>query len=163
MKDKTQNIDPMASQNVAPVADKAVTADKTVDDKKAAKAASAKAWSEKKKAEAVDRRKKAAQIIEKLKTQGFWDKLNADEKQFFIDESVEHASTASLFTKIFGNTPKVGDKITLKDFMEKTFKGKSQLEYYINKRWAEKGIVIETTPADDPRNITYTIKALPSA
>lgn len=159
---ENQNLDPMATE--AQVTE-AVTTDeaKAIEEAKAKKRESAKKWAENKKAEKAARKEKAAQIIEKLKAGGAWDQLDDSEKKFFIDESNGQGATNSLFNKVFGDNPKVGDSITLQTFMEKTLKGKSQLDFYVKNRWAERGITVIEKPNADIRMTEYVIEALPTA
>ena len=73
------------------------------------------------------------------------------------------ASTAggSTFTKLYGTEPKVGDKITLQDAFDKTFKGKSQMDSVIKKLKEKNGIeIVFEFNKDKPALSTYTIKSL---
>ena len=66
----------------------------------------------------------------------------------------------SFLNKVFGDEPKVGQSITLLDYMKKTFKAKADMDKYC-KQWAEKGIVVEfKADAANMLNSTYTIKKL---
>ena len=58
-----------------------------------------------------------------------------------------------------GDSPKVGDSITLLEYMKKTMKSKADFDRYV-KIWAEKGTVIEFKSAANMLEATYTIKAL---
>lgn len=60
-----------------------------------------------------------------------------------------------VFYKLFGDAPKVGDKVTGLDVYNKTEKGYSEMRQLI-KKWKEKqGIVVEL----DEKTKTYTIKS----
>lgn len=73
------------------------------------------------------------------------------------------SSRTSFFGKVFGDEPKVGDSITIMDYMKKTMLSKGQLDRQI-KVWAEKGIVVEFQENKDDRfQSKYVIKALPKA
>lgn len=64
---------------------------------------------------------------------------------------------ASFFTKVFGDSPKVGDSITVMQYMSKTFQAKAKLDKAV-KDWAEKGIIVEfKEDKSDGTKSTYTI------
>lgn len=65
----------------------------------------------------------------------------------------------SFFNKVFGDNPKVGDKITLMDYMKKTLKGKADFDAYV-KKWAEKGIIVKFDAGANMFESTYTIEKL---
>lgn len=65
----------------------------------------------------------------------------------------------NFFNKVFGDSPKVGDKITLMDFMKKTLKGKADFDAYV-KKWAEKGIIVKFDAGSNMFESTYTIEKL---
>lgn len=65
----------------------------------------------------------------------------------------------SFFNKVFGDSPKVGDKITLMDYMKKTLKGKADFDAYV-KKWAEKGIIVKFDAGANMFESTYTIEKL---
>lgn len=125
---------------------------------KAKKAESAKAWKEKKTAEKAKLQKVCADILAK-----HGDKLTAEEKAALNavanPTSNRGGSTSGLFEKIFGDSPKVGQSVTLMDIFQKTFKSKADIDRQV-KIWAEKGIVVEYTANADTIKSTYTIKAL---
>lgn len=67
----------------------------------------------------------------------------------------------SVFTKLFGNSPKVGDKITLQDAFDRTFKGKGQMDGVMKKLKEKNGIEIEFVfNKEKPALSTYEIKSL---
>ena len=71
-----------------------------------------------------------------------------------------HSSGSGLFNKIFGDNPKVGDKVTLMEVFQKTFKSRGEIDRAV-KTWAEKGIVVEfKESAGNMINSTYTIVKL---
>lgn len=129
---------------------------------KAKKAAAAKAFAERQKARKENLVKFAKEVVA---NKGF-ESLSAEAKKFFNDCANPVVRTAggsnqSFINKVFGDAPKVGDSITLIDYMKKTFKSKADLDKAV-KAWAEKGIVVEFKAAANQLESTYTIKALPT-
>ena len=129
---------------------------------KAKKAAAAKAFAERQKERKENLIKFAKEVVA---NKGF-ESLSADAKKFFNDCANPVVRTAggssqSFINKVFGDAPKVGDSITLLDYMKKTFKSKADLDKAV-KVWAEKGIVVEFKAAANQLESTYTIKALPT-
>ena len=113
----------------------------------------------------------ALKLRDELVKGQYLDKLTAPVKEFVLslckDPAEKKASGGfggpSVFTLLFGEAPKVGDKITLEQAFNKTYKGKSTLDLWV-KRWAEKGIVVEChVDSAKMLNTTYTIKTLPAA
>lgn len=112
----------------------------------------------------------ALKLRDELSKAGMLDKLSASAKEFVLSlckDPSERKSGGfggpSIFSILFGDNPKVGQKITLEEAFNKTYKGKSTLDLWV-KRWADKGIIVECTI--DPVkmiNSTYTIKSLPTA
>lgn len=130
---------------------------------KAKKREAAKRCAEKKakaKEENIARAKEALDILEKYKLQ---DKVNPEFvawlKGLANPTITRAASGTSFLNKVFGDSPKVGDKITLMDFMKKTMQGKSQFDKQV-KALAEKGIIIEYKAAANMLEATYTITKL---
>ena len=117
----------------------------------------------------ADRKKeRAAKVVEKAKAllKIIEDKkinLPAEDIEFWkslANPTVARAATGTSFlNKVFGDSPKVGDKITLMDFMKKTMQGKSQFDKQV-KALAEKGITIEYKAAANMLESTYTITKL---
>ena len=71
------------------------------------------------------------------------------------------AISGTFFEKVFGGAPKVGDKVTLRDYLQSTYESKHKLDGYV-KQWAAKGIVIKFTEnASAPLDSTYVIEKLP--
>lgn len=139
----------------------AVDAEKLAKFKEQKKAA-AKAWKERKDKEAADRVESAKKLIEFLDSKKV--ELPAELASFLsgiANPTIRSngGSGNSLFNKIFGDSPKVGDSVTLMDYMKKTLKSKADLDRYC-KIWAEKGTVLEFKPAANMLESTYTIKAL---
>ena len=129
---------------------------------KAKKAAAAKAFAERQKERKENLVKFAKEVIA---NKGF-ESLSAEAKKFFNDCAnpvvrPSGSSNQSFINKVFGDTPKVGDSITLLDYMKKTFKSKADLDKAV-KLWAEKGIVVEFKAAANQLESTYTIKTLPA-
>lgn len=126
------------------------------------KKAAAKAWKERKDAEAQERSKAAAKLIDFLKEKNV--ELPSDLAGFLAgvaNPTTKRTSSGgnSLFNKIFGDNPKVGDSVTLMEYMKKTLKSKAELDRYC-KIWAEKGTVLEFKAAANMLESTYTITAL---
>lgn len=65
------------------------------------------------------------------------------------------AAGPSVFTQLFGDTPKVGAKVTALDMFTKTHKGYGDMRKLI-KKWAEKGTVVEF----DETKQEYVLKAV---
>ena len=128
---------------------------------KAKKAAAAKAFSERQAALKADR----AEAIKELKALADAKKISLDAmpktKAWIEKETAVRTSNggASFFNKVFGDSPKVGDKITLLDYMKKTLRAKADLDKAV-KGWAEKGIVVEFKDAANMLEATYTIVKL---
>lgn len=131
---------------------------------KAQKKEAAARFKERKAAEKATRQKTAAEIIAELKEKNLWDNFPEKGKTFLNELATPTvtSSNGSLFKTMFGDNPQVGDSITLQTAFEKTLKGKSNIDYYVTKRWAPKGIVVEFET--DSANLfasKYIIKALP--
>lgn len=157
-KSQVMEMDPTAEE---PTAEEAA---QKLAEFKAKKRESALAWKEKKNAEKQDRKDKAAKFIEYAKGRGIWDDIPAEYKEFLINLSTDSpaVSTQSTFTKIFGNTPAVGQKVSLMEVFQKTLKGKAAIDHQL-KQWQEKGIIVSFT--ENKENIfdsVYTIKSLAS-
>lgn len=130
---------------------------------KASKAEAAKRFKERRAAEKAERMEKAKKLIAALQKQGVWDKLTADDKAFIEGLAVPTSGTASgtsLFEKIYGATPKVGDKKTLMEIFQLTQKGKSQIDAKV-KEWAAAGKVVTCKiDANNILNSVYVIEKL---
>lgn len=121
----------------------------------------AKAWKERKDAKAKSDIENAGKLIKFLADKKV---TLPEELSKFLDDIANpkaHASGGSspLFSKLFGNTPKVGDKTTLLEAMQKTMKGKAEIDRYV-KIWAEKGAEIKFVPNADMLKATYEIVKL---
>lgn len=151
------NVKPQANDHAA-VKDAA-----KLEEFKVKKAAAAKAFNERQAAIKAER----VEAIKELKALADAKKINLDTmpktKAWIEKETAVRTSGGSgnnFFNKVFGDSPKVGDKITLIEYMKKTLKAKADLDKYC-KQWAEKGIVVEFK--DNPANMleaTYTIVKL---
>lgn len=158
----TQNVKPQAQTAAAQKNEHA--ADKDAEFK-AKKAAAAKAFAERqkeKKAAIVENAKKLIDLDAKGTI-----KLPEDLKKFYSEIAnpvvrTAGGSSSSFINKVFGDEPKVGQSITLLDYMKKTLKSKADLDKAV-KLWNEKGIVVEFKAAANQLESTYTIKALPKA
>jgi len=149
----------------------AAPAAKATDDAKAKKEAYLEQYKAKRAARAKAAYENALKLRDELVKGQYLDKLTAPVKEFVLslckDPAEKKASGGfggpSVFSLLFGDKPTVGQKITLEEAFNKTYKGKSTLDLWV-KRWAEKGIVVECV-VDSVKmlNTTYTIKALPSA
>jgi hypothetical protein len=66
-----------------------------------------------------------------------------------------------IFNKIFGDKPAVGQKVTLQEIFDKTYKGKGQMDSMM-KKWKEKNDIdiLFTFNAEKPATSTYEIKSL---
>lgn len=148
----------MEQTNVKPQAADAAK----VAEAKAKKAEASKKWNENKKAAAAARVEGTKKLIDELKKLGSYDKLSADAKAL-LDGIVNPAraqSNGGLFEKIFGASPKVGEKKTLMEIMESTLCGKSKVDHYC-KVWAEKGIIVKfVEDRAKVTNSTYVIEKL---
>jgi hypothetical protein len=158
----TQNVKPQAQTAAAQKNEHAANKDAEF---KAKKAAAAKAFAERqkeKKAAIVENAKKLIDLDAKGTI-----KLPEDLKKFYSEIAnpvvrTAGGSTSSFINKVFGDEPKVGQSITLLDYMKKTLKSKADLDKAV-KLWNEKGIVVEFKAAANQLESTYTIKALPKA
>ena len=130
---------------------------------KAAKKEAAKRFAEKKAAEKKATLENSKKLIELLKKDGSYEKLPEDLKSFL--EGLANPQRAAgngiqgIFKLMFGDNPKVGDKITLRDVFDRTLKGKAEIDAKI-KVWAEKGTIVEYTANANPVLSTYEIKKL---
>lgn len=105
----------------------------------------AQRFKERRAAEKEERRALSASLMEYLKNEGFWDQLSDEHKNFLQGmcsaATAQHNNNNSLFNKIFGDNPQVGDTVTLREAFERTLKGKNNIDFYV-KKWLEKGIVV---------------------
>ena len=142
-----------ASTVAAPVVDEKALKEK--------KAASAKAWKERKDKEAAERSETAKKLIKFLEDKKV--ELNDEYKDllnFIANPAAKRGSSTGLLYTVFGDSPKVGDKITVIDMITKTLKGKAEFDRFV-KQQAEKGVIIEFTEnKEDKLKSTYTIKKL---
>lgn len=91
-------------------------------------------------------------------------KYNFDQKYIDLLNRLANGSNGSnggstFFNKVFGDNPKVGDSITLLEYMKKTLKAKADLDRYV-KDWAKKGTVVEFVAAANMLESKYVIKAI---
>lgn len=130
---------------------------------KAKKAAAAKAFAERQKQKKEDAVKHAKAILEGVE-EGTIKGISEDTIKFLqgVANPVKTGGFGggqSFFNKVFGDDPKVGDKITLLDYMKKTLQAKGKIDKAI-KDWAEKGIIVEYKAAANQLESTYEIKKL---
>lgn len=158
-KDKTQVVEPQ----VAETKEAGMTEAEKLEKFKAAKKAAAKRFKERRAQEKVNRIEGAKKLIDVMKRDGIWDKLD-DECKGFVNGLANPVSAAgngteSVFTKLFGANPAVGASFTLSDAFNKTLKGKANIDHLV-KKWSEKGIVVSFKKNDN--NIldsVYTLEA----
>ena len=128
---------------------------------KAKKQASAKAWKERKDKEAAERKETAAKLIKYLADKKV--ELPAEYSKLLNDIANPAARSGSsnggIFEKLFGSNPQVGQKVTLIEVFNKTYKSKAELDRAV-KNWAEKGIIVEFKAAPNMLDSTYTITKL---
>lgn len=123
---------------------------------KAKKAAAAKKFAENQKA----RKEALKKLAEELRDKKLVDKLSP-EGQKFVNDTLNPAVRSgfggtSFFNKVFGDNPKVGDTVTLLEYMKRTFAAKAKLDKAI-KEWADKGIVVEFKEAANQLESSYKI------
>lgn len=114
----------------------------------------------------------ALKLRDELVKASVFDKLTDTAKNFVLTLCINPAEKKaapgtlggpSVFTQLFGMAPTVGQRITLEEAFNKTYKGESTINMWI-KRWADKGIIVEYTPNTQKKlQSVYTIKALPKA
>lgn len=124
----------------------------------------AKRFKEKRAAERNAMFEHGKKLYEVLKDKPEFNELGEDTRKWL--ESLANPQAAgfnnvSVFSKLFGDTPSVGQSITLIDAMTKTLKGKADLNK-LTKKWSEeKGIVVTFTQnADDVFQSLFTIEKL---
>lgn len=129
------------------------------------KKAAAQRFKERRAKEKEERVVKAKALSDELKNSGLWDKISADSQAFITglaNPSVANAfgGQESTFHKLFGDNAVIGTSVTLVDAMNKTLKGKAQLDKDV-KKWAEKGTIVSfKADADNLLNSTYTIEQI---
>lgn len=125
------------------------------------KRASAKAWKERKDKEAAERKETAAKLIKYLADKKV--ELPAEYSKLLNEIANPVARSGSsnggIFEKLFGSNPKVGQKVTLIEVFNKTYKSKAELDRAV-KNWAEKGIIVEFKAEPNMIESTYEIKKL---
>lgn len=100
-----------------------------------------------------------------LKANNVFDKLSKEDQEYVLANCVPPTertghSGPSFFTELFTDKPFVGQSITLKEIITKTYKGLDTVNAQI-KKWALKGIVVESKlNSTDMLSSTFTIKAL---
>lgn len=158
-KDKTQ----VAEPQVVGTEEVRMTEAEKLEKFKASKKAAAKRFKERKAQEKVDRIEGAKKLIDVMKRDGIWDKLDDECKGFIngLANPVSAASngTESVFTKLFGANPAVGATFTLSDAFNKTLKGKANIDHLV-KKWSEKGIIVSFKKNDaNILDSVYTLEA----
>lgn len=126
---------------------------------KAKKAAAAKAFADRQKA----RKEMLVKLAQEVTDKKLIEKLEPATQSFIKEVLNPTVRTGfggtSFFNKVFGDNPKVGDTITVLDYMKKTLCAKSKLDKAI-KEWAEKGIVVEYTEKPNQLESVYKIAKL---
>lgn len=140
------------------------TAEEKAAEFKKKKIEAAKRFKERRAAEKVENVANATATIDWLKQQKLYDKMPDNLKKFLerIAKPTQQGplNTASIFSKLLGVNPKIGDSFTLVDVIEKTNKGKADIDKLV-KKWADNGYVVEFTP--NPKKLiesAYTLKAI---
>ena len=126
-----------------------MTAEQKAAEFKAKKAEAAKRFKERRKAERLDNIAQAQKLIDQLKKDKLYDKIS-DESKAFLDRLAKPvqqgvANVQSIFSKLFGTEPKVGASFTLLEVVEKTEKGKADIDK-LTKKWATEGYIVEFVP-----------------
>ena len=125
------------------------------------KAESAKAWKEKKDAEEKLKQETAKEFIKFLADK----KIDVPEKfskllnDFAYKASRNSGSGNTIFNKLFGDTPKVGDSIELVEVFRRTYKSAAEINR-LCKEWKAKGIEVEFEQASDNLKSKYVIKKI---
>lgn len=164
-KDKTQVVEPQVVESSLAETSKAKAESEAekLEKFKAAKKAAAKRFKERRAQEKVNRIEGAKKLIDVMKRDGIWDKLD-DECKGFVNGLANPVSAAgngteSVFTKLFGANPAVGASFTLSDAFNKTLKGKANIDHLV-KKWSEKGIVVSFKKNDtNILDSVYTLEA----
>lgn len=163
-KDKSQVSEPqVAETKEAETKEAGMTEAEKLAKFKASKKAAAKRFKERRAQEKVDRIEGAKKLIDVMKRDGIWDKLD-DECKGFVNGLVNPVSVAgngteSVFTKLFGANPVVGASFTLSDAFNKTLKGKANIDHLV-KKWSEKGIIVSFKKNDtNILDSVYTLEA----
>lgn len=130
---------------------------------KARKLANDKRLKELHKQEAVDRIEKCKKMLQYFKDSGIYNQLGEEWQKFLVDLATVAAprTTVSVFSRLFGDNPQVGQTVTLMEAFEKTMKGKAQIDHFIKKKWEPAGIVVsfEQNP-DNLLNSVYKLEKL---
>lgn len=158
-KDKSQ----VAESQVVGTEEAGMTEAEKLEKFKASKKAAAKRFKERKAQEKVDRIEGAKKLIDVMKRDGIWDKLDNECKGFIngLADPVSAAGngTESVFTKLFGANPAVGASFTLSDAFNKTLKGKANIDHLV-KKWSEKGVIVSFKKNDtNILDSVYTLEA----
>ncbi len=156
----------VAGDKVAPA--KASVDPAVIEARKAKKKEIEKRIKERKRAQRKEQYENALKLRDELQKTGVFDKLSDASKTLIKNLCVDPSQRTvtgfggpSIFSILFGPSPKVGQSVTLEEAFNKTFKGKSTLDMLV-KKWAEKGIIVECVV--NPQKMiatTYTIKQLP--
>lgn len=158
-KDKSQVVEPQVTETK----EAGMTEAEKLAKFKASKKAAAKRFKERRAQEKVDRIEGAKRLIDVMKRDGIWDKLDNECKGFVNGlanpVSVTGNGTESVFTKLFGANPAIGASFTLYDAFNKTLKGKANIDHLV-KKWSEKGIIVSFKENDtNILDSVYTLEA----
>ena len=159
----------MADMTNKPVAANEGLAAQAVKDEefKQKKREAAKRHKERKEAARKAQIEAAKRFIDELKKANLYDKISDGSKKFLDDianpKTASRGSGASVFKTLFGDAPKVGARVTLKEAFTKTLRGKTNLDNFV-KRWADQGTIV-TFKEDkaDMLNSAYVIEAIGSS
>ena len=159
------SLEPQIMDAERPEVTKAMSAEK-LESMRVAKREAAARFTKRKAEEKAERLEKSAKLIEQLKKEKMWDRIGPELQDFLTKMSTASANSGaasnSTFSKLFGNAPKVGDKVTLIQCFERTRKGQSEIDRLVRTKWAGNGIEIKYTPDEkDIFKSVYEIVKLP--
>lgn len=125
---------------------------------KAAKKEAARKFAERQAAAKKERQEVAAEFLKFIAEkkvqvpQQYIDLLNG------LANPVSHngGNGNTFFNKVFGDSPKAGDKVTLIDYMKKTLRAKKDIDKAIE-NWKKSGIEVKFNPAPNMLESTYEI------
>ena len=130
---------------------------------KAKKAESAKAWKAKRDAEEQQKAQTAQELIKYLADK----KIDLPEKYSkllndFAFKKKATSTVGNVFTKLFGENPKVGDSVDLFECYKRTYKSVSEIKR-LCRDWEKKGIEVEFVQDADVAKSKFILKKMQSA
>lgn len=162
---KEELMESMSMDNILDAASIQVNEHKAIREQKLKekKRVAARNWKAKKRAQEAERSKVAKSVmtwIGHLKGTGV---EVPDYVYAFVDDIanpvVHNTHTGVFFAKVFGASPRVGDSITVGEYLQKTFEAKAKLDMYV-KKWAKNGVVVDVVNKSNLIETVYTIKKL---